>query len=79
MSIHIRMVDMRQMKRWFDIVKRSQVSKGVSTSNESGVYRVLVNRSRASIQLVGKGGIEEEIEDNIYFQENERLIPEENA
>ena len=57
-----------------DIVAISQVPEGVSSIGYSTVYRGSVNRPQAGIQLVGKGSIEEEVEDNIPRQEEERSI-----
>ena len=52
---------MHPMEIWIDIVAISQGSEGVSYNRDSGVCRGSGNRSRAGIQLVGKGGTEEEV------------------
>ena len=64
------MTAMITMEIWVNIVEISQGYEGVSSSRDSGVCRGSVNISRAGIQLVGKGDIEEEIEYNISCQEN---------
>ena len=68
------MAAMRPMERWINIVAISQGPKGVSSSGYSRVCRGSGNITRAGIQLVGKGGTEEEIEDNIPRQEEELSI-----
>ena len=62
------------MEIWIDIVVSSQGYEGVSSGRDRGVYGGSVNISRSDIILVGKGGIEEDIEDNISRQEKEISI-----
>ena len=65
---------MRPIEIWIDIVARSQGPEEVSSIRYRGVCRGSGNIPQAGIQLVGKGGTEEEVGDNISCQEKERSI-----
>ena len=73
-AIHCRMVAMRPMERWIDIVAIYQGPEGVSSSGDSRVFRGSRNIPRSGIQLVGRSGTEEEVDNNIPCQEEERSI-----
>ena len=60
---------MLPMQIWVDIVESSQGYEGVSSIRDIVACRDLGNISQAVIQLVGKGVIEEYIEDKISCQE----------
>ena len=68
MAVNSGMAAMRPMERWIYIVKISQGHEGKSYSAYIVVYHRSGYRPRSGIKLVGKGGTEEEIEDNIPRQ-----------
>ena len=55
-------------------MERSQESEGVSSSRDSGVCHGSGILFVPHIQLVGKGGTEEEVEDNIPSQEKKGFM-----
>ena len=59
---------MRPMERRIEIMASYQGYKGLSYSRDRVVCRGSVNRSRAGIQMVSKGGTEEDFEYNISCQ-----------
>ena len=65
MAVQSGMASMRPMEIWINIVASSQGPEGVPSSGDSGVCSGSGYIPRAGIQLVGKGGTEEEVKDNI--------------
>ena len=62
------------MERWISIAASAQGPEGVPSSGDSGVCHGSVDRPQSVMQLVGKGGTEEEVEDSIPCQEEERSL-----